>query len=204
MPTTRQKAGAGSTGSAGPGLNELTIRREGSRVLTAEQERAYVLLCACADRLRQHDLAAVEVMHAQACAMDASAGGVPVVVTAAYDLVETVLRNEIVDSGGECTCWLTAARRALGIRNVVSQGMVVHALLALGGHPLVTAEVRRQIRAEFGARRTGTSAKAMTAAVTSMTSTAELVDAGVVGGVMAAAMIQDTLAMAGMGPLGHG
>jgi len=207
VPTTRQKPGAGPTSATapgGPGMNELTIRREGSRVLTAEQERAYVLLCACADRLRANDLAAVEVWHAQACSMDALQGGVPVVVTAAYDLVETVLRNEIVDCGGECTCWLTAARRALGIRNIVSQGMLVHALLALCGHPLVAAQVRRQIRAEFGARRTGTSPKAMTAAVTAMASTPELVDAGAMGGVMAAAMIQDTLAMAGMGPFGRG
>lgn len=204
VPTTRQKPDAGPTSATGPGLNELTIRREGSRVLTAEQERAYVLLCACADRLRANDLAAVEEMHAQACSMDAPQGGVPVVVTAAYDLVETVLRNEIVDSGGECTCWLTAARRALGIRNIVSQGMLVHALLTLCGHRLVAAQVRRQIRAEFGARRAGTSPKAMTASVTSMASKPELVDAGAMGGVMVAAMIQDTLAMAGMGPFGHG
>ncbi|HEY6798378.1 MAG TPA: hypothetical protein VI248_27175 [Kineosporiaceae bacterium] len=201
MPTTTQKPGAGI---AGPGLNELTIRREGSRALTPEQERAYVLLCACADRLRGHDLAAVEVMHARVCTMNAVHNGVPVVVAAAYDLVETVLRNEIVDSGGECTCWLSVARRALGIRNIVSQGMLVHALLSVCGHRLVAAEVRRQVRGEFGARRAGTAPKAMTTSVASMASMPELVDAAVVGGVMVVAMIQDTLAMAGMGPFMHG
>src|SRR4030095_11130374 len=86
------------TESAGSGLNELTIRRDGSRALTPAQEQAYVLLCAQTDRLRHHDLAAVDSMNAQACAMDALHDGVPVMVTAAYDLVETILRNEIVDA----------------------------------------------------------------------------------------------------------
>ena len=42
------------------------FEKEGSRALTPAQEQAYVLLCAQADRLCNHDLAAVEVMHAQA------------------------------------------------------------------------------------------------------------------------------------------
>jgi hypothetical protein len=180
----------------------LTIRREGSRVLTSAQERAYVLLCASADRLRHHDLAAVEVMHARACTMDAPHDGVPVVVTAAYDLVETILRNEIVDADRQCTCWLSAAQRAFEIRNSVSQAMLMHALLRLASHPMVTPEARAQIRIQFGVRRAELSPKAM---ARSVASTATLVDACVVGGVMVAAMIQDSLEMAaGMGPFKHG
>jgi hypothetical protein len=187
--------------SVGPGLNELTIRREGSRALTPAQEQAYVLLCAQADRLRNHDLPAVDVMHAQACTMDARHDGVPVVVTAAYDLVETILRNEIVDAGGECLCWLAAALRAFDIRNTLSRAMLMHSLLTLASHPMVTAEARQQIRTRFGVRRAEVTPKAMTRSVSS---TPTLVDACVVGGVMAAALIQDSLEMAGMGPFKHG
>lgn len=187
-------------GPAGPGLNELTIRRQGSRALTPAQEQAYVLLCAGADRLRHHDLAAVEVMHARACTMDAPHDGVPVVVTAAYDLVETILRNEIVDADRECACWLAAALRAFEIRNTLSRAMLMHSLLALASHPMVTAQARRQIRTQFGVRRTELSPKAVTGSVAS---TSTLVDACVVGGVMVAALIQDTLEMAGMGPFQH-
>jgi hypothetical protein len=179
----------------------LTIRRQGSRALTPAQEQAYVLLCACADRLRNHDRAAVDVMHAQACTMDAPHDGVPVVVTAAYDLVETILRNEIVDADGQCTCWLTAARRAFDIQNTLSRAMLMHSLLVLASHPMVTAEARRQIRRQFGVRRAEMSPKAV---ARSVASTSILVDACVVGGVMVAALIQDTLEMAGMGPFKHG
>ena len=125
VPTTTHKPGSRPTGPTGPGLNELTIRRQGSRALTPAQEQAYVLLCAMADRLRNHDLAAVDVLHAQACAMDALHDGVPVVVTAAYDVVETILRNEIIDADRQCTCWLTAALRAFDIRNTLSKAMRV-------------------------------------------------------------------------------
>jgi hypothetical protein len=201
VPTTRQKPGSRPTGSTGPGLNELTIRREGSRALTPAQEQAYVLLCAGADRLRNHDLAAVDVMHARACAMDARHDGVPVVATAAYDLVETILRNEIVDADGECLCWLTAALRAFEIRNTVSRAMLMHSLLTLASHPMVTAQARRQIRTQFGVRRAEVTPKAVAGWVAS---TPTLVDACVVGGVMVAAMIQDILEMAGMGPFKHG
>ena len=200
MPTTRQKPGSRPTRPAGPGLNELTIRREGSRALTPAQEEAYVLLCAQADRLRQHDLAAVDVMHAQACAMDALHNGVPVVVTAAYDLVATILRNEIVDADRQCTCWLTAALRAFDIRNTLSKAMLMHSLLALASHPMVTAQARQQIRTQFGTRRAEVAPKAMAQAVASAPT---LIDACVTGGVMAAALIQDTLDMAGTGPLTH-
>jgi hypothetical protein len=200
MPTTSRKPGPGPTGSPGPGLNELTIRRQDSRALTPAQEQAFTLLCAGADRLRNHDLAAVEVMHAQACTMDTPRDGVPVVVTAAYDLVETILRNEIVDADRECTCWLTAARRAFNIRNTLSRAMLTHALLSLATHPMVTPEARQQIRSQYGVARAGLSPKAMTRSVAS---TPTLVDACVVGGVMVAAMIQDHLEMAGMGPFTH-
>ena len=195
--TTRQKPGSRPAGSAGPGLNELTIRRQGSRALTPAQEQAYVLLCAGADRLRDHDLAAVEVMHAQACTMDAPHDGVPVVVTAAYDLVETILRNEIVDADRECVCWLTAAQRAFTIRNTLSRAMLVHALTTLARHPMVTPAARQQIRTQFGVQQTQLSPKAVAGSVAS---TSTLVDACVVGGVMVAALIQDHLEMAGMGP----
>jgi hypothetical protein len=178
----------------------LTIRRQGSRALTPAQEQAYLLLCACADRLRNHDLAAVDVMHAQACTMDTLHDGVPVVVTAAYDLVQTVLRNEIVDADRQCTCWLTAALRAFKIRNTVSQTMLTHSLLTLASHPMVTAQARQQIRTQFGVRRAEVSPNAVTRAVAS---TPALVDASVVGGVMVAALIQDTLEMAGTGPFKH-
>lgn len=200
VPTTRQKPGSAPTGSTGPGLNELTIRRQGSPALTPAQEQAYVLLCACADRLRNHDLATVDVIHAQACTMDACHDGVPVVVTAAYDLVETILRNEIVDADRECACWLAAALRAFDIRNTVSQAMLTHSLLTLASHPMVTAQARRQIRSQFGVRRAEMTPKAVAGSVAS---TPTLVDACVVGGVMVAAMIQDTLEMAGMGPFQH-
>jgi hypothetical protein len=178
----------------------LTIRRQGSRALTPAQEQAYVLLCAQVDRLRNHDLAAVDVMHAQACTMDTCHDGVPVVVTAVYDLVETILRNEIVDADGECTCWLTAAMRAFNIRNTLSRAMLMHSLLTLASHPMVTAQARRQIRTQFGVRRAEVAPKAV---VRSVASTSTLVDACVMGGVMAAAMIQDTLEMAGTGPFKH-
>ncbi|HEX2806367.1 MAG TPA: hypothetical protein VHN80_09370 [Kineosporiaceae bacterium] len=179
----------------------MTIRREGSRALTPAQEQAYVLLCACADRLRNNDLAAVDVMHAQACTMDARHDDVPVVVTAAYDLVETILRNEIVDADRECACWLAAALRAFNIRNTVSRAMLIHSLLTLDSHPMVTAQARHQIRTQFGARRAEVTPKAVARWVAS---TPTLVDACVMGGVMVVAMIQDTLEMAGMGPFKHG
>lgn len=200
VPATRPKPGSGPTGPAGPGLNELTVRRPGSRALTPAQEQAYVLLCACTDRLRHHDLAAVDVMHTQACTMHALHDGVPVVVTAAYDLVETILRNEIVDADRQCTCWLTAAQRAFDIRNTVSRAMLMHSLLTLASHPMVTAPARQQIRTQFAVRRAEVTPKAMARAVAS---TPTLVDASVVGGVMVAAMILDTLEMAGTGPLKH-
>ena len=203
VPTTRQKRrkpGSRPTGSAGPGLNDLTIRREGSQALTPAQEQAYLLLCAGADRLRDNDLAAVDVMHAQACTMDAPHDDVPVVVTAAYDLVETILRNEIVDADRQCDCWLAAAQRAFNIRNTVSRAMLIHSLLTLDTHPMVTAQARQQIRTQFGIQRAEVTPKAMTRSVAS---TPTLVDASVVGGVMVAAMIQDTLEMAGMGPFTH-
>jgi hypothetical protein len=82
VPASKPEPGSGPTGSPGQGLNDLTIRRQGSRALTPAQEQAYLLLCACADRLRNHDLAAVDVMHAQACTMDTLHDGVPVVVSA--------------------------------------------------------------------------------------------------------------------------
>jgi hypothetical protein len=201
VPTTRQKPGSPPTGSAGPGLNDLTIRREGSRALTPAQEQAYVLLCAQTDRLRNHDLAAVDLMHAQACTMDTPHDGVPVVVTAAYDLVETILRNEIVDADRECACWLAAALRAFDIRNTLSRAMLMHSLLTLASHPMVTAQARQQIRTQFGDRRAEVTPKAV---ARSVASTPTLVDACVTGGVMAAAMIQDTLEMAGTGPFKHG
>jgi hypothetical protein len=179
----------------------LTIRREGSRALTPAQEQAYVLLCASADRLRNHDLAAVDVMHAQACTMDTRHDGVPVVVTAAYDLVQTILRNEIVDADGQCACWLAAALRAFDIRNTLSRAMLMHSLLTLASHPLVTAQARRQIRTQFGVWRAEVTPKAV---ARSVASTPTLADASVVGGVMVAAMIQDTLEMAGIGPFKHG
>lgn len=203
MPATRQKPGSGPDRPArtGPGLNALTVRREGSRPLTPGQEQAYLLLCAAADRLRHHDLAAVEAMHTQACTMDARYRGVPVVVTAAYDLLQTILRNEIVDADGRCTCWLTAAGQALTIRNTLSQAMLVHALLALTSHPLVTAPARQQIRAQYAAQQAQVTPQAATHAVAS---TPTLVDACVTGGVMSAAMIQDVLAAAaGLGPASH-
>jgi hypothetical protein len=197
VPTTTHKPGSRRTV---PGLNDFTIRRQGSRALTPAQEQAYVLLCAQTDRLRNHDLAAVEVMHAQACAMDALHDGVPVVVTAAYDLIETILRNEIVDADQQCTCWLTAALRAFDIRNTVSKAMLMHSLLALASHPMVTAQARQQIRTQFGTRRAEVTPKAVAHAVAS---TPTLLDACVTGGVMAAALIQDTLDMAGTGPFTH-
>jgi len=200
VPTTRQKPGSPPTGSASSGLNELTIRREGSRALTPAQEQAYVLLCAQTDRLRHHDLAAVDVMHAQPCAMDALHDGVPVVVTAAYDLVETILRNEIVDADRQCTCWLTAALRAFDIRNTLSKAMLMHSLLDLASHPMVTTQARQQIHTQFGTRPAEVTPKAVAHAVAS---TPTLVDACVTGGVMTAALIQDTLEMAGTGPLTH-
>lgn len=200
MPASKPKPGSGPTASTGPGLNDLTIRRQDSRALTPAQEQAYLLLCACADRLRNHDLAAVDVMHAQACTMDTPHNGVPVVVTAAYDLVQTILRNEIVDADRQCTCWLTAAQRAFKIRNTVSQAMLTHSLLTLASHPMVTAQARQQIRAQFGTRRAEVSPKAV---LRWEVPTSTLADAAVVGGVMVAAMIQDTLEMAAMGPLTH-
>ena len=200
MPATKHTPGSGPTRPAGPGLNELTIRRQGSRSLTAAQEQAYVLLCACADRLRNHDLAAVDVMHAQACTMDTLHDGVPVVVTAAYDLVETILRNEIVDADRQCTCWLTAAQQAFKIRNTVSRAMLMHSLLTLASHPMVTTQARQQIRTQFGIPKAEMSPKTLTGSVAS---TPALVDASVVGGVMVAAMIQDTLEMAGTEPFTH-
>ena len=201
MPATGQGPGPGPTGSAGaPGLNDLTIRRQGSQALTPAQEQAYLLLCACTDRLRHHDLAAVDVIHAQACAMDTLHDGVPVVVTAAYDLVQTILRNEIVDADRQCTCWLAAALRALDIRNTVSQAMLTHSLLTLASHPMVTTQARQQIRTQFGDRRSEVTPKAV---LRWEVTTSTLADASVVGGVMVAAMIQDTLEMAGLGPLKH-
>lgn len=200
MPTTTRKPDSRPTRPTGPGLNELTIRREGSRALTPAQEQAYVLLCAMADRLRNLDLAAVDVLHAQACAMDARHDGVPVVVTAAYDLVETILRNEIVDADRQCTCWLTAALRAFDIQNTLSKAMLTHSLQTLASHPIVTTQARQQIHTQFGTGRAEVTPKAVTHAVAS---TATLVDACVTGGVMAAALIQDTLEMAGTGPFTH-
>jgi hypothetical protein len=200
VPTTRRQTGSGPTGSAGPGLNDLTIRREGSRALTPAREQAYLLLCAQVDRLRNHDLAGVDVMHAQACTMDTPHDGVPVVVTAAYDLIETILRNEIVDADGQCTCWLTAALRAFNIRNTLSRAMLIHSLLTPDSHPMVTAQARQQIRTQFGVPQAEVTPKAVTRSVAS---TPTLVDACVTGGVMAAAMIQDTLQMAGTGPFEH-
>jgi len=199
VPTTRQKRRKPGS-RPGPGLNDLTIRRQGSRALTPAQDQAYLLLCACADRLRNNDLAAVDIMHAQACTMDAPHDDVPVVVTAAYDLVETILRNEIVDADRQCACWLAAAQRAFNIRNTLSRAMLIHSLLTLDTHPLVTAQARQQIRTQFGIRRAEVTPKVMTRSVAS---TPTLVDASVVGGVMVAAMIQDTLEMAGMGPFQH-
>lgn len=200
VPTTKHRPGSGTTGPTNPGLNDLTIRRQGSRALTPAQDQAYLLLCACADRLRNQDLAAVDVMHAQASEMDALHDGVPIVVTAAYDLVETILRNEIVDADRQCTCWLTAAQRAFNIRNTVSRAMLMHSLLTLKSHPMVTAQARQQIRTQFRVPKAEVSPKAVTRAVAS---TPTLVDASVVGGVMVAAMIQDTLEMAGTGPFTH-
>ena len=200
MPASNPEPGSGPTGSPGPGLNDLTRRRQDGRALTPAQEQAYLLLCACVDRLRNHDLAAVDAMHAQACTTDTLHDGVPVVVTAAYDLVETILRNEIVDADRQCTCWLTAALRAFNIRNTVSRSMLTHALLTLAGHPMVTPQARQQIRTRFGTRRTEVTPKAVARTVVS---TPTLVDASVVGSVMVAAMIQDTLEMAGTGPFKH-
>ena len=168
--------------------------------MTPAQEQAYLLLCACSDRLRTNDLAAVDVMHAQACTMDAPHDGVPVVVTAAYDLVETILRNEIVDAGGQCACWLAAAPRAFNIRNTLSRAMLMHSLLTLDSHPLVTAQARKQIRTQFGVSRAEVTP---TAVARSVGWTPTVVDACEMGGVMVAAMIQDTLEMAGMGPFQH-
>ena len=199
-PKPKPKSGSLPGGPALQGLNELTVRRKDSRVLTPEQEQAYLLLCAAADRLRNGDQAAIQAMHVKACTMDELQDGVPVVVTAAYDLVETILRNEIVDSEGECTCWLTAARQAFKIRNTVSQAMLTHCLHSLAGHPLVTPQVREEISVEFPVLGVGVSPAAVTRWKGSR---ATLVDAGVTGGVMAAALIQDTLAMAGMGPFLH-
>lgn len=200
VPTPTHKPGSGPTGPTGPGLNDLTTRRQGSRALTPAQEEAYLLLCAQSDRLRNHDLVAVDVMHAQACAMDALHDGVPIVVTAAYDLVETILRNEIVDADRQCTCWLTSAQHAFNIQNTVSRAMLMHSLLTLKSHPMVTAQARQQIRAQFGVPRAEVSAKAV---ARSVASTPTLVDASVTGGVMVAAMIQDILEMAGTGPFTH-
>jgi hypothetical protein len=198
VPKTRQKPGSGSMSPTGSGLNALTIRREDSRTLTSAQEQAYVLLCAGTDRLRTHDLPAVEVIHAQVCALDGRHNGVPVVVTAAYDLLETILRNEIVDANGQCTCWLDGALKAFEIRNTVSKAIVMHSVLGLARHSMVSAQARQQIRAQFGTQRASVTPKALVAAVDS---TPTLVDACVVGGVMSAAMIQDTLAAAaGLGP----
>jgi hypothetical protein len=186
--------------TARQGLNELTIRREGSsRELTPEQDQAYLLLCAAADRLRNHDLAAVQAMHAQACALDAIQDGVPVAVTAAYELLETILRNEIVDAEGQCTCWLSAAQQAFTIRNTVSQAMLTHCVQSLADHSLVTAQTRAEIRTRFPTP----GVKVTSRTVAGWDSTATVVDAAVTGGVMAAAMIQDVLAMAGMGPFPH-
>jgi hypothetical protein len=200
VPTPTHKPGCGPTGPTGLGLNDVTIRRQGSRALTPMQEQAYLLLCAQTDRLRNHDLAAVDVMHAQACEMDALHDGVPIVVTAAYDLVETILHNEIVDADRQCTCWLTAALRAFTIRNTVSRAMLMQSLLTLKSHSMVTAQARQQIRTQFGVPQVEVSAKAV---ARSVASTPTLVDASVVGGVMVAAMIQDTLEMAGTGPFTH-
>ena len=105
--------------------------------------------------------------------MDADHDGVPVVVTAAYDLVETILRNEIVDAKGECTCWFDAAVAAFDIKNTLSQAMLMHSLLTLAGHSMVTPEARRQIRAKIEARLAEVSPKAVTRAVAS---TSTLVD----------------------------
>jgi hypothetical protein len=143
MPASKAKPGSGPTGSPGPGLNELTIRRQGSRALSSAQEQAYLLLCACADRLRNHDLAAVDVMHAQACTVDTLHDGVPV-----------------------------------------------------GGH----GGIRPGPDHQFGTRRAEVSPKAV---LRWEVPTSTLADAAVVGGVMVASMIQDTLQMAGMGPLTH-
>ena len=132
--------------------------------------------------------------------MDTLHNGVPVVVTAAYDLVQTILANEIVDADRQCTCWLAAARRALDIRNTVSRAMLTHSLLTLASHPMVTAQARQQIRTQFGVRRAEVSPKAV---LRWEVSTSTLADASVVGGVMVAAMIQDTLEMAGTGPFNH-
>ncbi|MDQ1292227.1 MAG: hypothetical protein QG608_104 [Actinomycetota bacterium] len=200
MPTPKQKSGSCSAGPEGPGLNELTIRRQGSRALTPAQDDAYVLLCAIAERLRDHDLTTVEVMHKQACAMDDLHDGVPVVVLAAYELLETILRNEIVDADRQCTCWLTAAARAFEIRNSLSQAMLVHSLLSLARHPMVTDQARQQVQTQYGTLHAEVSPKAVVQAVPS---TETLVDACVTGGVMSAAMLQDILAMAGLGSLGH-
>jgi hypothetical protein len=200
MPATRSKPGPGLTDATGSGLNELTIRRPGSRALTPAQEQAYLLLCVAAERLRKNDLPAVEAMHGQACAMDEMHNGAPVVLTAAYDLIQTILRNEIVDANGKCTCWLTAAQRAYQIRNTVSQAILTHSMLAVASHEMVTAQARRQIRLQFGTRRSELSPKALTRAVPSMPT---LIDAAVTGAVMAAALIQDILDMAGMGPFLH-
>ena len=139
-------------------------------------------------------------MHAQACTMDARHNDVPVVVTAAYDLVETILRNEIVDADRQCACWLAAAQRAFNIRNTLSRAMLMHSLLTLDSHPMVTAQARHQIRTQFGARRAEVTPKAV---ARSVGWTPTVVDASVVSGVMVAAMIQDTLEMAGMGPFTH-
>ena len=132
--------------------------------------------------------------------MDTLHDGVAVVVTAAYDLVETILRNEIVDTDRQCTCWLTAALRASDIRNTLSKAMLMHSLLTLASHPMVTAQARQQIYTQFGTRRAEMTPKAVTHAVAS---TPTLVDACVTGGVMAAALIQDILEAAGMGPFTH-
>lgn len=200
MPTATRKPKPRPTGPTGPGLNDLTIRRRGSRALTPAQEEAYFLLCAQAERLRNNDLSAVETLHTEVCALDTLHDGVPVVVTAAYELVETILRNEIIDADRQCTCWLTAAQQAFKIRNSVSRAILMHSLLTLASHPLVTAQARRQIRGQFQVPRAEVSPKAV---VHSVASTPTLVDAAVVGGVMVAAMIQDILGRAGLGPFTH-
>jgi hypothetical protein len=199
VPTRPKKPGPRSKRSTGPGLNALTIRREGSRTLTPAQEQAYVLLCAGTERLRHRDLPAVDALHAQVCAMDERHNGLPVVVTAAYDLLATILRNEIVDANGQCTCWLDAALNAYEIRNTVSKAMLMHSVLSLASHSMVSTRARRQIREQFGTQRAAVAPKAVVAAVDA---TSTLVDACVVGSVMSAAMIQDTLqAASGLGPL---
>ena len=86
---------------------------------------------------------------------------------------------------------------AFEITNTLSKAMLVHSLVALASHPMVTAQASQQIRSQFGIPRAEVTPKAVTRSVAT---TPTLVDACLMGGVMVSAMIQDTRAMAGLGP----